>query len=333
MKDSKVRVNVSTAGNKRAVDSKDVRKEGSAEPYQVPSEGSAAPVLKWKFPEGLETKGGLTEEQSRRSIPDTEDMQEGPRGHRGPRSRPDAFGESGHGPRAAHTQPPERPAGAPAHGAGPAPGGPAAMPQGPHSAAEPQRFAQAAPGRVPRGGRTFRVRPARWGRRGFAARRPAAGKRRVRVHPAVWAVAGLLALALALPLLVVAPGNNAPEPLPPGPAPAFRRAAGGGRAHGIRLCNQDGYRGGAAAGTIPRRRPGRRDAGGVPAGGAQGPGHRGTNLYRAAAGVRRPQRRAGRQGPGDRHGQSPGLYRPRRANEGMASAGEGSRAGETAAGR
>ncbi|ETT67858.1 stage II sporulation protein D, partial [Paenibacillus sp. FSL H8-457] len=47
----------------------------------------------------------------------------------------------------------------------------------------------------------------------------AAGKRRVRVHPAVWAVAGLLALALALPLLVVAPGNNAPEPLPPGPAP------------------------------------------------------------------------------------------------------------------
>lgn len=192
MKDSKVRVNVSTAGNKRAVDSKDVRKEGSAESYQVPSEGSAAPVLKWKFPEGLEKKGGLTEEQSRRSIPDTEDMQEGPRGHRGPRSRPDAFGESGHGPRAAQTPPPEHPAGAPA---------------------------QAAPGRVPRGGRTFRVRPARWGRRGFAARRPAAGKRRLRVHPAVWAVAGLLALALALPLLVVAPGNNAPEPLPPGPAP------------------------------------------------------------------------------------------------------------------
>ncbi|MBY0163371.1 hypothetical protein H0178_47560, partial [Cytobacillus firmus] len=116
MKDSKVRVNVSTAGSKRVVDSKDVLKEGSAEPYQVPSEGSAAPVLKWKFPEGLEKKGGLMEEQSRRSIPDTEDMQEGPRGHRGPGSRPDASGQSGHGPRAAQTPPPERPAGAPVHG-------------------------------------------------------------------------------------------------------------------------------------------------------------------------------------------------------------------------
>ncbi|EGG37432.1 hypothetical protein [Paenibacillus sp. HGF5] len=49
MKDSKVRVNVSTPRNKRAVDSKDVLKEGSAEPYQVPSEGSATPVLKMEI--------------------------------------------------------------------------------------------------------------------------------------------------------------------------------------------------------------------------------------------------------------------------------------------
>ncbi|WP_233354679.1 stage II sporulation protein D [Paenibacillus sp. JZ16] len=219
MKDSKVRVNVNSAGKKRAIDSRDDLKEGNSQSYRVPSEGSAAPVLKWDFPGELEKKAGSTEAHSHDSNPDKKDIQEGPRGHRGPGRAPDAFGQSGHSTRAAHTPPPGSPAGAPAHGAAPAPGGPAAMPQGPHSAAEPQRLAPAAAGRVPRGGRTFRVRPARWGRRGFASRRPAAGRRRVRVHPAVWAVAVLLALALALPLLVVAPGNNAPEPLPPGPAP------------------------------------------------------------------------------------------------------------------
>ncbi|MGG1880735.1 stage II sporulation protein D [Paenibacillus cisolokensis] len=41
----------------------------------------------------------------------------------------------------------------------------------------------------------------------------------MRVHPALWAVAVLLALALALPLLVVDPGNHKQAPLPPGPAP------------------------------------------------------------------------------------------------------------------
>ncbi|MGV2787802.1 hypothetical protein GNF98_19355, partial [Clostridium perfringens] len=50
MKDSKVRVNLSTAGKKRAVDPKDVLKEGDPQSYQVPTEGSAAPVLKWDFP-------------------------------------------------------------------------------------------------------------------------------------------------------------------------------------------------------------------------------------------------------------------------------------------
>lgn len=78
-----------------------------------------------------------------------------------------------------------------------------------------------APGGASDPGRTFRVRPGRFGRRGYAARRPGARGRRVRVHPAVWAAAGLLALALAVPLLVVAPGGgHKPAPLPPGPAPA-----------------------------------------------------------------------------------------------------------------
>ncbi|MGG4108804.1 hypothetical protein AAXB25_33420, partial [Paenibacillus lautus] len=163
MKDSKVRVNLSTAGKKRAIDPKDILKEENPQSYQVPSEGSAAPVLKWDFPGELEKKAGSTEEYSYESKQDKKDIEEGPLGHRGPGRAPDAFGESGHSPRAAHTPPPGRPAGAPAHGAAPTPGGPAAMPQGPHPAAEPQRFAQAATGRVPRGGRTFRVRPARWG--------------------------------------------------------------------------------------------------------------------------------------------------------------------------
>lgn len=220
MKDSKVRVKVGIAGEERAMDPKTTPEEGATgQPYQVPAEGSAAPVLKWEFPGELEKTSKFAKAHNHDSISDKKESEPGPRGHRGPARGPDAFGQSGHGPRAAHTPPPDRPAGAPAHGAAPAPGGPAAMPQGPHPAPEPQRYAQAAAGRAPRGGRTFRVRPARWGRRGFAARRPAAGGRRVRVHPAIWAVAVLLALALALPLLVVAPGNNAPEPLPPGPAP------------------------------------------------------------------------------------------------------------------
>ncbi|MGG4354416.1 hypothetical protein, partial [Paenibacillus lautus] len=132
MKDSKVRVNLSTAGKKRVVDSKDVLKEGDPQSYQVPSEGSAAPVLKWDFPGELEKKVGSTEEHSHDSKPDKKDIQEGPRGHRGPGRAPDAFGESGHSPRAAQTPPPGRPAGASAHGAAPPHGGPAAMPQGPH---------------------------------------------------------------------------------------------------------------------------------------------------------------------------------------------------------
>ncbi|WP_202619025.1 hypothetical protein, partial [Paenibacillus sp. EZ-K15] len=137
MKDSKVRVNLSTTGKKQTVDPKDVLKEGNSQSYQVPSEGSAAPVLKWDFPGELEKKAGSTEEHSHDSEQDKKDIQEGPRGHRGPGRALDAFGESGHSPRAVHTPPPGRPAGAPAYGAAPAPGGPAAMPQGPHPAAEP----------------------------------------------------------------------------------------------------------------------------------------------------------------------------------------------------
>lgn len=76
------------------------------------------------------------------------------------------------------------------------------------------------PGQNPRETRAFRARPSRFGRRGFATRRPAATGRRVRVHPAAWAAAGLLALALALPLLVVAPGDYKPAPPAPVPAPA-----------------------------------------------------------------------------------------------------------------
>lgn len=56
MKDSKVRVNLSTAGKKRAIDPKDVLREENPQSYQVPSEGSAAPVLKWDFPGELEKK-------------------------------------------------------------------------------------------------------------------------------------------------------------------------------------------------------------------------------------------------------------------------------------
>ncbi|MEC0311319.1 hypothetical protein P4H67_31595, partial [Paenibacillus lautus] len=99
MKDSKVRVNVSTAGKKRAVDAKDVlnENEGNTQSYQVPSEGSAAPVLKWDFPGELEKKAGSTEEHNHDSKSDKKDIQEGPRGHRGPGRAPDAFGESGHG--------------------------------------------------------------------------------------------------------------------------------------------------------------------------------------------------------------------------------------------
>lgn len=82
MKDSKVRVNVSTAGKKRAVVAKDILKEGNTQSYQVPSEGSAAPVLKWDFPGELEKKAGSTEEHNHHSKPDKKDIQEGPRGRR-----------------------------------------------------------------------------------------------------------------------------------------------------------------------------------------------------------------------------------------------------------
>ncbi|RAR42464.1 hypothetical protein, partial [Paenibacillus sp. MDMC362] len=117
MKDSKVRVNVNSAGKKRAIDLKDDWKEGNSQTYQVPSEGSAAPVLKWDFPGKREKKAGSNEEHSLASNPDKKDIQEGPRGHRGPGRAPDAFGESGHSSRAAHTPPPGSPAGAAAHGA------------------------------------------------------------------------------------------------------------------------------------------------------------------------------------------------------------------------
>lgn len=65
-------------------------------------------------------------------------------------------------------------------------------------------------------------------RRGIARpRRPAPPGRRVRLHTAAWAAAGLLALALALPLLVVSPegADHKPAPLPPGPRPAPAAAA------------------------------------------------------------------------------------------------------------
>lgn len=203
MKDSKVRVNMGSSGSTEMRNQDQSPKADKMGPYPKTSKDEAAPILKWEFPKAREQKTVPPEKDRQRSMEDQNrsSREDGPRGHRGPGRGPDAYGESGHGTRAASASPPERPPGARAHSAAPGPGGPAA------------------PGRVPRGGRTFRARPSRWGRRGFAARRPAAGRRRVRVHPAVWAVAGLLALALALPLLVVAPGNHPPEPLPPGPAP------------------------------------------------------------------------------------------------------------------
>ncbi|SMF66956.1 stage II sporulation protein D [Paenibacillus uliginis N3/975] len=111
---------------------------------------------------------------------------------------------------------------APLGGGDPAPpprSGDRAAPHGGQRSAPPP-----AGGGAPREDRTFRVRPSRFRRRGFAARRPAAPGRRVRLHPAVWAAAGLLALALAVPLLVVAPGDHKPAPPAPGPAPASSAA-------------------------------------------------------------------------------------------------------------
>ncbi|MEK3783870.1 stage II sporulation protein D [Paenibacillus sp. FSL R5-0810] len=218
MKDSKYRMNVHLSDKEQILGPAVQANEDDVQAHREFTEGAAAPVLKWAFPAapepqaqgGRPSPGRLEEEQY--------EPAQGQRGHRGP--GPDASGKSGRPLRAAQTPPPGSPAGARApHGAAPDPGGPAAMPHGPQPAAGPPRTA-AADGRAPRGGRTFRARPRGLWRRGFAARRrPAAGRRRVRVHPAVWAIAGLLALALALPLLVVAPGNGQPEPLPPGPAP------------------------------------------------------------------------------------------------------------------
>jgi len=220
MKDSKYRMNVHLSDKEQASGRAVQVNEDDVHAYREFTEGAAAPVLKWEFPEAPEpqAQGG----HGRLGAEPPEPMVQGPRGNRGPVSGPDASGKSGQALRAAQTPPPGSLAGARApHGAAPDPGGPAAMPHGPQPAAGPPRTAPAAEGRAPRGGRTFRARPRGLWRRGYAARRrPAAGRRRVRVHPAVWAIAGLLALALALPLLVVAPGNDQQAPLPPGQAPA-----------------------------------------------------------------------------------------------------------------
>ena len=166
---------------------------------------------------------------------------------------PDAFGESGQptgGPYAAA----RKPAGAP------------------RTAPRQRRRARARAA-----ARTFRVRPARWGRRGFASRRPPEGGGCG--APSRLGGGGRWPWRWRA-LLVVAPATTHQSRFRRGllPLPPSRRRE---EAHGIRLRNQDGYRGGTAAGTISRRRPGRRDAGRVPAGGTQGPGHRGTDLYRA----------------------------------------------------
>ncbi|MGG3280822.1 hypothetical protein ABEQ74_10545, partial [Paenibacillus solani] len=142
MKDSKVRVNMGSVGNTRTRNPDQTPKTEKVEPYQKPSKDDAAPILKWEFPGAPQQKAESAEKHRQLSMSDRNrySMEDGPRGHRGAGEGPDAYGESGHGTRAASAPPPERPAGARAHSAAPGPSGPAAMPQGPQPAPEPQRY-------------------------------------------------------------------------------------------------------------------------------------------------------------------------------------------------
>ena len=261
--------------------------------------------MKWDFPGELEKKAGSTEEHSHDSNPDKKDIQEGPRGHLQGRA-PDAFGESGHSP------------------------------GGPYAAARKPRWRACARRRASGGGPRTARRPhvpcaaCALGAPRLCLAAPGRRKAAGAVHPAVWAVAVCWPWRWRC-LCWWLPRQQRTRAASAGACPsAFRRAAGGGRAtvsvYVTKTDTVENYRWNniSSASWPPRCRP-------SSAGGTQGPGHRGTDLYRAAAGVRRPRRRAGRQGRGDRYGQPPGLHRPRRIDEGMAAAREGSRAGEAPA--
>ncbi|MFC7678595.1 stage II sporulation protein D [Paenibacillus sp. GCM10028914] len=195
MKDSKVRIQIPITPEKKntTVDQAKDHKEEWME-----TEGTAARVLEWKFPqdEKIARRSGTNINKKRHdSIAELEQAtKEIEEATFAAQEAPIELDEVTHSFTAAGSIE-----------------DPSSAEPGPRSAL---------PGQTPREHRAFRARPSRFGRRGSAARRPAAPGRRVRLHPAAWAAAGLLALALALPLLVVAPGDHKAAPPAPGPAPA-----------------------------------------------------------------------------------------------------------------
>lgn len=188
MKDSKVRIQIPVTPEKE-------RHPGNQESKQKEGlyvvNGSKSPVLEWKFPPLEKKIDEGTKDTDRSNSPDSPDSPDNPDRSNNPDSSDSS--DSSDSPESS-----ERQSSSETDSEEPPPAG----------------------GGAPREGRTFRARPSHFRRRGFAARRPAAPGRRVRLHPAAWAAAGLLALALALPLLVVAPGDHKPAAPAPGPVPA-----------------------------------------------------------------------------------------------------------------